>query len=139
MTDDKTLLGLNKLGFSLLDSRLAGDKVVNSRRYLSFFQILFLFSSHQHLLYSIECILIAFIPTNSHSLPPTSFMYKPSTRPELSCAATTEDGQMVVGSKTGEIRMFSQKSMNQDKKDLEQAPRAKTTLPGFGGNQMLIV
>eukprot|EP01114_Cavostelium_apophysatum_P008382 TRINITY_DN2081_c0_g1_i1.p1 TRINITY_DN2081_c0_g1~~TRINITY_DN2081_c0_g1_i1.p1 ORF type:complete len:774 (+),score=271.60 TRINITY_DN2081_c0_g1_i1:168-2489(+) len=58
--------------------------------------------------------------------------YKASTRPQLSCAATTSEGQMVVGSKTGMIRLFSQKTVATPTKEIEAAPRAKNTIPGLG-------
>jgi hypothetical protein len=61
-----------------------------------------------------------------------SFFYKPSGRPSLSCAATTEQGHLVVGTKNGDIRLFSEKSIQTPKKELEAAPRAKTALPGLG-------
>ncbi len=62
-----------------------------------------------------------------------SFFYKSSTKPQLTCAATTGSGHMAVGSKNGDIRLYSEKTLQQSKKDLEQAPRAKTQLPGLGG------
>jgi hypothetical protein len=62
-----------------------------------------------------------------------SFFYKPSTKPQFTCAATAGSGQMAIGSKNGDIRLYSDKTLQQPKKDLEQAPRAKTQLPGFGG------
>ena len=61
-----------------------------------------------------------------------SFFYKPTTKPMFSCAATTGSGDMVIGSKNGDIRLYNEKSIHQNKKELEQAPRAKTSLPGFG-------
>jgi len=61
-----------------------------------------------------------------------SHFYKPSGKPMLSCAATTDEGHMVVGSRNGDIRLFSAKTIATPKKELEQAPRAKTNLPGFG-------
>lgn len=54
--------------------------------------------------------------------------------PALSCMATTESGQMVMGSRKGEIRLFSGKTFNRDLDELARLkPRAKTTLPGLGG------
>ncbi|KAL0241538.1 hypothetical protein GEMRC1_006773 [Eukaryota sp. GEM-RC1] len=50
------------------------------------------------------------------------YQYGYSTKPQLSCMATTSDGQVVVGSKKGEIRLFS---------GLENK-RAKTSIPGWG-------
>ena len=41
--------------------------------------------------------------------------------PDLSCVATNYQGQMAVGSKKGEIRLFS-----------DASKRAKTKLPGLG-------
>eukprot|EP00771_Trimastix_marina_P000244 gnl/Trimastix_PCT/1254.p1 GENE.gnl/Trimastix_PCT/1254~~gnl/Trimastix_PCT/1254.p1 ORF type:complete len:910 (+),score=319.53 gnl/Trimastix_PCT/1254:106-2835(+) len=49
------------------------------------------------------------------------FMYAPTTKPGLSCAATTGQGHLAVGSEKGEIRLFDSLSK-----------RAKTQLPGFG-------
>jgi len=61
-----------------------------------------------------------------------SYFYKHTTKPSLSCAATTAKGHMVVGTRNGDIRLFSEKTLQTPKRDLEQAPRAKTALPGFG-------
>jgi len=61
-----------------------------------------------------------------------SYFYKPSTKAELSCAATTADGKVVAGTRNGDIRLFSENTLNTPKKDAEQAPRAKTALPGYG-------
>jgi len=61
-----------------------------------------------------------------------SYFYKPSTKPQFTCAATTGSGQMAVGSKNGDVRLYNEKTLQQSKKELEQAPRAKTQLPGFG-------
>lgn len=62
-----------------------------------------------------------------------SYMYGKSA-PSLSCMATTENGQMVMGSLKGEIRLFSNKTFSRDIDPLARLkPRAKTTLPGFGG------
>jgi hypothetical protein len=58
-----------------------------------------------------------------------SLCYK--TRVELSCAATTNKGQMAVGDKDGQIRLFSANALQKDTVS-DQAPRAKTSLPGFG-------
>jgi len=63
---------------------------------------------------------------------PLSYFYKPTSRPNLSCATTTNNGQMVVGTKSGEIRLFSEKQMTTEKKEFDTAPKAKTALPGFG-------
>ncbi|KAL6062309.1 Vacuolar import and degradation protein 27 [Balamuthia mandrillaris] len=53
--------------------------------------------------------------------------------PQLSCAASTEAGQLAIGSAKGQIRLFSQKTLNRDIADpLDRKPRAKTELPGFG-------
>lgn len=62
-----------------------------------------------------------------------SYMYGKSA-PSLSCMATTENGQMVMGSRKGEIRLFSSKTFTKDIDPLARLkPRAKTTLPGLGG------
>jgi len=61
-----------------------------------------------------------------------TFMYKPTSKPHLSCAATTETGHVAIGSQTGEIRMYSSNTFGQPKKNLDSAPIAKTSLPGFG-------
>ncbi|PRP79068.1 vacuolar import and degradation protein [Planoprotostelium fungivorum] len=54
--------------------------------------------------------------------------YSATTKPALSCAATTKTGDLVAGSKKGEIRMYSAKTFQSS----AGAPRAKTNLPGFG-------
>ena len=61
-----------------------------------------------------------------------SYFYKPSSKPGLLCAATTGHGDMVIGSKSGDIRLFNEKSISQKSTELEKAPKAKTSLPGFG-------
>lgn len=61
-----------------------------------------------------------------------SYMYGKSA-PALSCMATTENGHMVMGSRKGEIRLFSDKTFSRDIDPLARLkPRAKTTLPGLG-------
>ncbi|PRP74495.1 vacuolar import and degradation protein, partial [Planoprotostelium fungivorum] len=57
-----------------------------------------------------------------------SHYYAPTTKPELSCAATTKTGDLVAGSKKGEIRMYSSRTFESSACTL----RAKTNLPGFG-------
>jgi hypothetical protein len=52
----------------------------------------------------------------------SSKAYARSTRAKLSCLATTGTGQVVVGSDTGQIRMYS----------AADGKRAKTALPGLG-------
>jgi hypothetical protein len=53
--------------------------------------------------------------------------------------ATTETGQMVMGSRKGEIRLFSDKTFNRDIDPLARLkPRAKTTLPGLGGMMVAV-
>jgi len=60
-----------------------------------------------------------------------SFTYGKS--PALSCIATTERGEMVMGSRKGEIRLFSDKTLSKNMDILDtMKPRAKTTLPGLG-------
>jgi hypothetical protein len=67
-----------------------------------------------------------------------SYMYGKSA-PALSCMATTETGQMVMGSRKGEIRLFSDKTFNRDIDPLARLkPRAKTTLPGLGGMMVAV-
>jgi len=63
-----------------------------------------------------------------------SFIYKVSTNPQLSCGATTGNGQLVLGSQKGEIRLYNSKTLGQHEEDAlaRLNPRAKTTLPGFG-------
>jgi VID27 C-terminal WD40-like domain len=59
--------------------------------------------------------------------------YGASSNPMITCAATTADGHVVTGSKTGEVRMFNAKTFAQDIRDpLDRKLRAKTTLVGLG-------
>jgi len=59
--------------------------------------------------------------------------------PALSCMATTENGHMVMGSRKGEIRLFSDKTFSRDIDPLARLkPRAKTTLPGLGGTSPVL-
>jgi hypothetical protein len=67
-----------------------------------------------------------------------SYMYGKSA-PALSCMATTENGHMVMGSRKGEIRLFSDKTFSRDIDPLARLkPRAKTTLPGLGGTSSVL-
>eukprot|EP00028_Trichosphaerium_sp_Am-I-7-wt_P003712 CAMPEP_0168538904 /NCGR_PEP_ID=MMETSP0405-20121227/21472_1 /TAXON_ID=498012 /ORGANISM="Trichosphaerium sp, Strain Am-I-7 wt" /LENGTH=462 /DNA_ID=CAMNT_0008568289 /DNA_START=33 /DNA_END=1421 /DNA_ORIENTATION=- len=68
-----------------------------------------------------------------------NFQY--ARNPKFACASTTEQGHLAVGSSTGEIRLFSNKSMQGDSFSrhearlgggITKAPRAKTSLPGCG-------
>lgn len=55
-------------------------------------------------------------------------LYGAHSRPFLSCMATTEDGDIVVGSRRGEIRLYEKGVFTVP----DKAPRAKNTYPGFG-------
>jgi len=63
-----------------------------------------------------------------------AFQYKNASTTHFSCAATTQDGHMAVGTKMGEVRLFNQSSLAKGTKNyIEQtAPRAKTKLVGYG-------
>jgi len=63
-----------------------------------------------------------------------AFQYKDAKTTAFTCAATTEDGHMAVGTKLGEVRLFNQSSLAKGGKNyIEQtAPRAKTKLLGYG-------
>eukprot|EP01087_Luapelamoeba_hula_P014797 TRINITY_DN4389_c0_g1_i2.p2 TRINITY_DN4389_c0_g1~~TRINITY_DN4389_c0_g1_i2.p2 ORF type:complete len:395 (-),score=83.63 TRINITY_DN4389_c0_g1_i2:57-1241(-) len=50
----------------------------------------------------------------------------------FSCGATTEAGQLVVGTRKGDVRLFSANTLRQSSTAIDRAPRAKTNLPGFG-------
>jgi hypothetical protein len=53
--------------------------------------------------------------------------------PQLSCAATTGSGQIVLGTENGDVRLFSTKRSMLSTPDAEsRKPRASTNLPGFG-------
>jgi hypothetical protein len=53
--------------------------------------------------------------------------------PQLSCAATTGNGQIVLGTENGDVRLFSAKRSLLSTPDIEsRKPRASTNLPGFG-------
>jgi hypothetical protein len=53
--------------------------------------------------------------------------------PQLSCAATTGNGQIVLGTENGDVRLFSAKRSLLSTPDIEsRKPRASTSLPGFG-------
>lgn len=67
-------------------------------------------------------------------LMPRSFQYNAGAQSRFSCAATTEAGHMVVGSKKGTISLFSAQTLEGKPKAIEPAkPIAKTLLPGLGG------
>jgi len=63
-----------------------------------------------------------------------NFQYKNASTTQFSCAATTADGNMAVGTKTGEVRLFSHNTLAKGSNNsVEQsAPRAKTKLVGYG-------
>jgi hypothetical protein len=62
-----------------------------------------------------------------------NFQYNAGAQSRFSCAATTENGHMVVGSKKGTISLFSAQTLEGKPKATEPAkPIAKTLLPGFG-------
>lgn len=76
------------------------------------------------------CTIDPRLPKNKMVENQSSF-YNASSKPMLSCAATTREGAIAVGSKKGDIRLFSANLLD-NRKDLLSAPKAKTTLPGFG-------
>lgn len=60
------------------------------------------------------------------------FQYNGSN-PKLACGATTGNGQLVLGTANGDIRLFSEKRSRLAASDAAQRkPRATTNLPGFG-------
>jgi len=90
---EQVVMGFNQKGGFMLDPRLPGSPVVETRtRY-----------------------------------------YGASNNPMITCAATTQEGHVVTGSRTGEVRMFNAKTFAEDIKDpLDRKLRAKTTLVGLG-------
>ncbi|PRP75435.1 WD40-like domain-containing protein [Planoprotostelium fungivorum] len=72
-------------------------------------------------------------PSFLYRLTEIDHYYTPTTKPELSCAATIKTGDLVAGSKRGEIRnsdhsMYSANTINSSTGII----RAKTNLPGYG-------
>eukprot|EP01113_Clastostelium_recurvatum_P039615 TRINITY_DN6064_c0_g1_i1.p1 TRINITY_DN6064_c0_g1~~TRINITY_DN6064_c0_g1_i1.p1 ORF type:complete len:831 (-),score=183.37 TRINITY_DN6064_c0_g1_i1:11-2503(-) len=61
-----------------------------------------------------------------------SYFYSRSTRPDMSCGATTKFGQLAVGTGKGEIKLFDQKLFGEGRSEPGAAPRAKTSLVGMG-------
>ena len=58
----------------------------------------------------------------------SSSMYGAHSRPQLSCIATTDSGDVAIGSKSGEVRLYESGSFSTP----DRAPRAKTMYSGFG-------
>eukprot|EP00727_Mastigamoeba_balamuthi_P002059 m51a1_g11850 hypothetical protein (830) ;mRNA; r:485875-488973 len=86
-------VGLNRVGFFLLDPRQDGNKIVDDRKFFSMGR----------------------------------------TPPGFLCAATTKNGQIVVGTDKGEVRLYDHKLLTQPGPGGEsRQPRAKTTYPGLG-------
>jgi len=67
-----------------------------------------------------------------------SYFYSASSRPNLTCGATTGTGQLAVGNIKGEVKLFDHKLLGEGKARgrgdsiEDRAPRAKTSLPGLG-------
>eukprot|EP01127_Copromyxa_protea_P009824 TRINITY_DN2343_c0_g1_i8.p1 TRINITY_DN2343_c0_g1~~TRINITY_DN2343_c0_g1_i8.p1 ORF type:complete len:569 (+),score=159.72 TRINITY_DN2343_c0_g1_i8:466-2172(+) len=63
-----------------------------------------------------------------------TYQYKNANTTHFSCAATTDEGHMAVGTKLGDIRLFNANSLQTGGVDYinSTAPRAKTKLLGFG-------
>lgn len=121
-------MGLNGQSFYRLDPRLPGEKQVSSRRFVT---------PSPSNRWSLNSMLIM-CGRYPSSLLRCSYMYGKSA-PALSCMATTENGHMVMGSRKGEIRLFSDKTFSRDIDPLARLkPRAKTTLPGLGGTSPVL-
>jgi len=68
------------------------------------------------------------------------FQYSAGANSRFNCGVTTDQGDLAVGSKNGDIKLFNAKSLQGDAfthhsasyGGLSKAPRAKTRLPGFG-------
>jgi hypothetical protein len=58
--------------------------------------------------------------------------YNNSATTHFKCGATTGDGDLVVGTGLGEIRLFSHDTMAKGGEAIGVAPRAKTKLVGYG-------
>jgi len=63
-----------------------------------------------------------------------TFQYTNTKNANLTCAAPTEKGHVVIGTTTGEIKFFSAKSLRERPRDadVDFKPRAINTLPGLG-------
>jgi hypothetical protein len=80
------------------------------------------------------------LPNKSKVVTSRCFQYSAGAQTRFSCAATTSDGHLAVGSKKGTIHLYNAKLLEGTEytKDVAKiggvgsAPRAKTTLPGCG-------
>lgn len=63
-----------------------------------------------------------------------TFQYKDVKNTAFSCASTTKDGGVAVGTKFGEIRLFNRNALKAraNQNYLDYAPRAATRFPGLG-------
>jgi len=71
---------------------------------------------------------------HSQILKNRTFQYTNTKSANLTCAAPTEKGHVVIGTKSGEIKFFSANSLRErpTEADIEYKPRAMNTLPGLG-------
>jgi len=91
----KTMVGMNRVGFFMMDPRLPGA---------------------------------------SKRVPEKTFFSLASHPPGFTCAATTANGEIVLGTEKGEVRLYDSKKLAEGKPgDMsERQPRAKTTFIGYG-------
>jgi len=63
-----------------------------------------------------------------------TFQYQNVKNAMINCGATTKVGHIVVGTKSGEIRLFGASTLKDRRSDsyLDYTPRALNTLPGLG-------
>jgi len=71
------------------------------------------------------------LPSQKHSLA-NSFQYGFSTNAQLTCAATTGNGEFVTGSRTGAIRLMNDRTFTKPNDHPERRPRATTEFAGLG-------
>ena len=75
------------------------------------------------------------LPDQSKIVTDKSFFSLAGRAPGFSCAATTANGEVVLGTESGEVRLYDSKMLAQGKPGStmeDRQPRAKTTFIGFG-------
>lgn len=75
------------------------------------------------------------LPDQSKIVTDKSFISLAGRAPGFSCAATTANGEVVLGTESGEVRLYDSKMLAQGRPGStmeDRQPRAKTTFIGFG-------
>ena len=67
------------------------------------------------------------------------FRYQRSTDPSFSCAATTVNGDLIMGSNKGDVRLFNHNQIQNENRNQDMKAKAKNQLRLAGGLFMFII